>query len=565
MTAIGTIVDGKYEILKIIGKGGMSIVYLAMDIRLNKQWAIKEIRKNDNDQKTNVVIKGLLTEANLMKRLDHPSLPRIVDIIDTGYTLYIVMDYIEGESLDKILKAHGAQPQERVIDWAKQLCATLGYLHSQTPPIIYRDMKPSNIMLKPEGNTLKLFDFGIAKEYKEDKKGDTTLLGTRGYAAPEQFDRDRQSDARTDIYCLGATLYHLVTGHSPTEPPYEILPIRTWNPNLSGGLERIIMKCTRVNPDERYQNCEELMYALEHYQEIDDAYILAQKKKKNVFVALLTLGILLLSIGTGSRMGAVSVNNNTYDNLINVEGATAYEDKISRYKEAAAIYPGDIRAYLNMLEAYGVEEKFSREQNDEFLALYNANKEELAKNRGDFAELNYRIGMMYFNYYVREDGTYSFSERVQKAYSFFQAVSEGADGSFANQTTADCYYQICSFYKKYILSSITIEEASRENFEELLAGVEANIESLKTAGAHDQLSFYNGVFMLLYDQRAVMAQVGVEQEQVLTLLSVAYENARALTVTKEESQKLQEEIINHYEEYRAAITRSYGKNVTEQS
>ena len=126
-TKVGTVLDGKYEILKQIGKGGMSIVYLAMDKRLNKQWAVKEIRKTASGKNNEVVVNSLLAEANLMKRLDHPALPRIVDIIDNGQTIYVIMDYIEGESLGKILKEYGAQPQEQVLDWAKASDYLPGY------------------------------------------------------------------------------------------------------------------------------------------------------------------------------------------------------------------------------------------------------------------------------------------------------------------------------------------------------------------------------------------------------------------------------------------------------
>ena len=139
-------------------------------------------------------------------------------------------------------------------------------------------MKPSNIMLKPDGN-LTLIDFGTAREFKEKNLADTVCLGTIGCAAPEQFGRMGQTDARTDIYCLGATLYHLVTGQDPSAPPYEIGPIRQINPALSDGLERIIRKCTRRNPEDRYQSCAELMYALKHYDEIDEVYQKKQKKK----------------------------------------------------------------------------------------------------------------------------------------------------------------------------------------------------------------------------------------------------------------------------------------------
>ena len=152
MAEIGSVIDGKYEILREIGHGGMSVVYLAMDTHLNKQWAVKEIKKKGSGKNDEIIVNSLLAEANLMKRLDHAALPRIVDIIDNGVTIYVVMDYIEGESLDKILNEYGAQPEELVIGWAMQLCDALAYLHAQKPPIIYRDMKPANIMLKPEGN-----------------------------------------------------------------------------------------------------------------------------------------------------------------------------------------------------------------------------------------------------------------------------------------------------------------------------------------------------------------------------------------------------------------------------
>ena len=167
-TALGTVIDGKYELLKQIGQGGMSVVYLAMDKRLNKQWAVKEIRKRSKVANGDVCIQTLITEANLMKRLDHPAVPRIVDIIENEQVIYVVMDYIEGESLDKVLTAFGPQPQDVVIDWAKQLADALNYLHSQNPPIIYRDMKPANVMLKPEG-TVKLIDFGTLKENRYEQ------------------------------------------------------------------------------------------------------------------------------------------------------------------------------------------------------------------------------------------------------------------------------------------------------------------------------------------------------------------------------------------------------------
>ena len=218
MLEIGSLVDGKYKILNVIGHGGMSVVYMAINEKANKTWAIKEVRK-DGKLDFEEVKQGLTVETNMLKKLRHNNLPSIVDVIEDEDTFIIVMDYIEGKPLSDAIQEYGAQPQESVIKWAKQLCNVLGYLHSQTPAIIYRDMKPSNVMLKPDGN-LVLIDFGIAREYKEQNLADTTCLGTIGYAAPEQFGGRGQTDARTDIYCLGATLHHLITGQDPCKPPY---------------------------------------------------------------------------------------------------------------------------------------------------------------------------------------------------------------------------------------------------------------------------------------------------------------------------------------------------------
>lgn len=360
MTRAGTVIGGKYEILKKIGQGGMSIVYVAMDTRLNKQWAVKEIKKSKT-QDTKTLLRSLQREANILKMVDHPVLPRIVDIINYKGTVFVVMDYIEGRTLSEILKKEGPQPQDKVVEWAKDLCKALDYLHSMTPPIIYRDMKPSNIMVKPDGK-VKLIDFGTAKELDVESLADTTALGTRGYAAPEQFGDAKgrgihKTDARTDIYSLGATLYHVLTGKNPSEPPYVIKPVREWNPLLSGGLEKLILKCTMADPEDRYQNCTELLYALEHYEELDDAFRKESfHKMRSFFIsAAITLcfGITAM-IGYAGNQREIKMN---YENLLNEGYSYTVQGK---YEEAANVYAKAITevdgsrntAYLELLNLY---------------------------------------------------------------------------------------------------------------------------------------------------------------------------------------------------------------------
>lgn len=555
MAEIGSVIDGKYEILRKIGQGGMSVVYLAMDTHLNKQWAVKEIRKKGNGKDDVVIVNSLLAEANMMKKLDHPSLPRIVDIIDNGETIFVVMDYIEGESLDKILLEYGPQPEELVIAWAKQLCDVLSYLHSQKPPIIYRDMKPANIMLKPEGN-IKIIDFGIAREYKEQSLADTTVLGTKGYAPPEQY--SGQTDARSDIFALGMTMHHLLTGIDPRGGE-KYVPVRMWNPELSEGIEIIIDKCVQPAAENRYQNCSDLLYDLEHPDLITKDYKRIQKRKLRAFVMSGTLTVALAAAGITCRVTAKTINNNDYENLVSVSESTSVDEKIDSYMKAIDIYPEKLDAYEKMLTAYEDDGIFGKKQNDQFLGIYNRNKAEFDTSSKEYAELNYQIGMMYFNYYTDEDGSYSFSNRVQKAISFFEvnAKNENISPDFKEKKISDCYYQICSFYKTYILNSATVEEASKENYEQLLDQINDTLTEVEDSGAYDKLTFYNGVFMLLYDQRTNMEQVNVDQDKILTLLNCVYEKASELTVQKEQSQQLQREILDNYDNYREAIQRTY--------
>ena len=361
MLKIGSLVDGKYKILNKVGQGGMSVVYLAMNEKANKQWAVKEVRK-DGVRDFEVVKQGLVAETDILKKLSHPNLPSIIDVIDTDESFIIIMDYIQGNSLSKTLEEFGAQPQEQVIAWAKQLTDVLGYLHTRTPPIIYRDMKPANIMLKPDGNVM-LIDFGTAREYKEKNLADTTCLGTVGYAAPEQFGGMGQTDARTDIYCLGATLYHLVTGMNPCEPPYEIRPIREINPSLSAGLERIILKCTQRDPNDRFQSAAELMFALEHYKEDDEEFKKKQKKKLAAFTVTLSLAIVLGLTSLWGYFSAEKKKSENYDQIL--LGAASARD----YYNAILTDPAREEAYLQFADSLTSDYIITKEEGGQLQKL----------------------------------------------------------------------------------------------------------------------------------------------------------------------------------------------------
>lgn len=400
MLEIGSVIDGKYKILNVVGKGGMSVVYLAMNERANKQWAIKEVRK-DGMQSFEVVKQNLVAETDLLKKLNHPHLPSIIDVIDCDDTFLIVMDYIEGNPLSKALETSGAQSQDDVIEWAKQLCDVLGYLHSRKPPIIYRDMKPSNVMLKPDGNVM-LIDFGTAREFKSTSVADTTCLGTQGYAAPEQFGGHGQTDARTDIYCLGATMYHLVTGHNPATPPYEMYPIRQWNPMLSSGLEEIILKCTQRNPEDRYQSCAELLYALDHYKDLDIENKKVQSFKWKTFIASFIMTIVMLVGTIGFSAGLTVQTSSTYESyLANGDSAVSQDAAEKYYLDAINVDPANPLAYQKLLERCTSDSKLSEDEYNTIKdAIYEHEDELKSKYPSEYADnVAYKLGQaLYFSY-----------------------------------------------------------------------------------------------------------------------------------------------------------------------
>lgn len=424
MLEIGSLLDGKYRVLSQCGQGGMSVVYMAMNERANKTWAIKEVRK-DGTQNFELVRQGLIAETEMLKQLSHPHLPSIVDVIDGEDSFLIVMDFIEGQTLKEVLDEYGPQPQESVIEWAKQLCDVLGYLHGRNPAIIYRDMKPSNVMLKPDGNIV-LFDFGTAREYRAGRVEDTVALGTRGYAAPEQYGGQGQTDARTDIYCLGATMYHLLTGHFPDESE-SMAPIRTWNPELSGGLEKIILKCTRKDRKDRYQNCAELLYALEHYWEADEQYRKAEISKLRKFLIPAVLSIVFLAGSLTFRFLESNVKKSTYDACLTAaRNATAAEEAVSNYRRAINLEPDRSEAYLELLDdVYLSDSVFTSEESEELRGILidygngkQTNEIVFQGNRQEYDVFAYEAGIAYY---------YKFEEKSNKknAKSYF-AVAQSS-------------------------------------------------------------------------------------------------------------------------------------------
>lgn len=496
---VGRIIDNKYEILTLIGRGGMSYVWLCRDKRLNKMWAVKEFRPSSISSQSAANRQGILDEANFIKRLDYPAIPRVVDIIDTGASIYVVMDFIDGTALSKALRQQ-QEPfeQERVIEWGIQLCDVLQYLHDGPPPdgypVVYRDMKPANIMLRDD-DTVKVIDFGISMELMPSGPSDVRVIGTPGYGAPEQVDGEIHKtvpvDTRADIYSLGATLYSLVTGHVPRlhkdetgkqTTDFEMRPIREWNGQLSEGLEHIISKATQRDPVDRYQTAAEMRYDLEHYQELTQEYRAVQKKKIDGFRnRIIAAGASLLA-GVLCLVISFVVRNSSYDSLVHEASlADATEQNMDLqidkgtglialtsepssseelYTRAIEVSPNRIDTYFDLLSAYERDDILTTAESRRWMAIWQQYGRALEAN-SRYNKLCYNVGIMYLVYYDYANAN-AYAKYGNAGKSDAVGVVSG-QGAIENMTQAVRWFEDVTAHPEPVISDVTADQDTGES------------------------------------------------------------------------------------------------------
>lgn len=360
----GDVLDGVYQILEEIGSGGSGIIYKGYHLRLERYVVIKKLRE-EVAQKINV-----RTEADVLKRLKHTYLPQVYDFLVTQDGVYTVIDYIEGCSLDHYINNGYLIEQKQIVLWARQLCEALVYLHSQTPPIIHSDIKPQNIMITPQGNVC-LIDFNISL----DGQSSSQISGlSAGYAPPEQYynlspEVDPQTggvtyryhmqyplDARSDIYSLGATLYHLMTLSRPEISTGTVTPIGSWQLPYSQALVDVVGKMMEPDPNRRYQTAAELLKGFQDLRKLDKAYI-RHRRACNVttvlFAVLLTVSALVSVLG----FRQMEVEKGERYNTLVAEGVALeetldYEGALHRFDEAISLFSTRLSAYYNKLLVY---------------------------------------------------------------------------------------------------------------------------------------------------------------------------------------------------------------------
>lgn len=276
----GTILRSRYKVTELVGGGGMGAVYQAEDLRLEgRLCALKEVRPElsaDQGAKTQAHDQ-FYREASTLARLDHPNLPKVSDYFSENGREYLVMDFVPGRDLRQILnealEKKTLLPEQQVLRWATQLCDALEYLHAQNPPVLHRDIKPDNARLTP-GNAIKLVDFGLVKLMSPDENKTVTVLqglGTVQYTPLEQYGGDTgHTDTRSDVYSLGGTLYHLLTGRVPLNAkarflkPGSMPSVRAVNPRVSVRTERAVMRALAMHPENRPASIAEFRYDLLH-------------------------------------------------------------------------------------------------------------------------------------------------------------------------------------------------------------------------------------------------------------------------------------------------------------
>lgn len=411
----GMVLNGKYRILKALGKGGEGSVWLALHLQTEQLWAVKKIPRKENGKEFH--------ELNMMKKLRHRCLPQILDVLEGEQCIYLVMEYVRGHTLEEIKQKKGRLTPEQVMEVGLELSDVLSYLHGRKFPIFHLDIKPANIIQRKDG-TLVLVDFGSAWKRQENGK-ETVRKGTEGFAAPEQYDLNRPVDERSDIYGLGATLYYLISGVR-----YSEVMQKSRIPGCPEYMSEVIRRCVRAEPEMRYPNCKRLYRDMAKWKKKYQSSRERSKIWAALLLAIFTLGIAFREIPEElTRRGEESWN---YEKLLAEALCSTGEESFAYYTQALFCAPGRKQAYLQYLEqadSDGVMSKMEEEQFRVLLHTIPLGKEEtyeelLAKNPSAYGEVAFRLGMLYWYSYELEDGRRIAAGWLTKAETALQKLSE---------------------------------------------------------------------------------------------------------------------------------------------
>lgn len=542
------VLHDKYEVLKIISTKGMANVYLVQDNSLNKQWCMKEIRVSSAGKKM-VEYHSLLQEANVMKGLNHANIPRIVTIERDGDSVFIVMDYVDGMSIkDWVMSrksGNGRVPLDIAISWMKQICQVMMYLHNRKQPILYRDMKPDNVMIQSDGN-IKVLDFGTAVVIKSPDQKIERALGTRGYAAPEQSKRGNVCDLRSDIYGMGKTFYYMLTGISPSQiDDSKILPIREIDSSIPIGIVKIVDKCCEKDPNKRYQTCEELLYELQNYKTLDTQYRKKIRRKVYLVGGLFITSIFLIITSLIPFSMYRSQQLREYNNLLAIAEQTGRSDD---YVAVLRANPRNIEPYLGLIDSIKVDGVFSKSEEQLLLNYVNPNIQTLQEESG-YGELAYEIGKLYWLYY---EGSSEDEGMMTSTKWFSDAIEDGYETDLAN-----VYYQLGAF-KRNIATSITESEDRgmyAQYWNNLITAREQDTGELVSLQLN--LSIASCISTYAYNLR----EDGISYSDICNQITVLNEFVNQYTPSIEKAQSSYEELVRALDGLQEKVNTIYGEGM----
>lgn len=373
----GSKLHDRYEIVRLIGQGGLGSVYLCEDLKLpGTQWAVKALKSSDSSSNK----EAFLREARFLAALRHQCMPIIVDVFSQGDFQYLVMEYVDGQTLADKIERDGPPTADQALQWSLDLARVLHYLHSQERPVVFRDLKPENVMLTREGS-LKVIDFGLARHFEMGKTKDTQASGTVGYTPPEQWEDNEQTDPRSDIYALGATLYYFLTGKPPS-PIYGKSTLTDQGSRLAPEVQEFVEKCLSVAPSDRFDSASEVVTRLSQLVEIQKRFspfksgpagrepLRSPLSSSNRFLKVLTAGIVLFTMGLLlppiARQVSASNPNQPLTLLVDELRQTAdqkdeirellsqgkHKEAIARLDSLVTLHPQDAEAHILKNNAY---------------------------------------------------------------------------------------------------------------------------------------------------------------------------------------------------------------------
>lgn len=455
MAEIGDIIAGRYKILEEIKKGGMSVVYLAMDMELKGTWALKEIRRSQDKSK----YEKALREARLMSEFKCRGIPLVVNILEyeEKQLAYIVMEYIPGKSLQDIINERNNVLSENfVVHAAIAVSDILNYLHTSNPPVIHRDIKPANIIYDESDKSFWLLDFGEAKLLNSESDKDERATGTLEFMAPEQYDEKsggRQcSNQLSDIFSLGASMFYMITGQVGTRSKVNNQYYSIWDidNSVSSTLNKIVEKAMMVVPESRYENVLELKADLVECTEEVQREMKAAWKNIKRSVIIFSMSLIMLISGVIFQGIARNQNNQSYNNLIASASSQSgdIDKKIEDALLAIELKPDNLEPYILLKELYESDGQFTIEEEAKLQAVITPNKDVL-QTLSDYSDFAYQVGIMYLIYYTES------SEAYIKAIDWFSDVKNNY------QSAAEVYLEIGKFDRDITKKLSTGEESGK--------------------------------------------------------------------------------------------------------